>query len=165
MVIADCFLFCFQGNRLFKEGKYELAKAKYEKVWSPWYCLVFNVLQSYPSYNWNLFDCVAAYFDKLWCLGYWWTLNDLLHLYIKCSPQKVMYTFFPGCSLLITLFTCICITVFLVCLLKIIHTLALCILKLTNKRCAFLFSGLFIFTLHDTVIFDGYFSFSLLFSL
>lgn len=90
MVIADCFLFCFQGNRLFKEGKYELAKAKYEKVWSPWYCLVFNVLQSYPSYNWNLFDCVAAYFDKLWCLGYWWTLNDLLHLYIKCSPQKVM---------------------------------------------------------------------------
>jgi hypothetical protein len=24
-----------QGNRLFKEGKYELAKAKYDKVWPP----------------------------------------------------------------------------------------------------------------------------------
>lgn len=25
-----------QGNRLFKEGKFELAKAKYEKVCPPW---------------------------------------------------------------------------------------------------------------------------------
>ena len=32
------FGFCCQGNRLFKEGKYELAKAKYEKVCALFLC-------------------------------------------------------------------------------------------------------------------------------
>jgi len=35
----ECFMLLFsQGNRLFKEGKYELAKAKYEKVFIFLFC-------------------------------------------------------------------------------------------------------------------------------
>lgn len=30
--VICCNLFLFQGNRLFKEGKFELAKVKYEKA-------------------------------------------------------------------------------------------------------------------------------------
>jgi len=41
----------FQGNKLFKEGKYELAKAKYEKVLIFLFCAKLNLMLLCSSVN------------------------------------------------------------------------------------------------------------------
>lgn len=48
-------LFLIQGNRLFKEGKYALAKAKYDKVYTQDHCYKYYEELLYYSHFWTLF--------------------------------------------------------------------------------------------------------------
>ena len=77
----------FQGNKLFKEGKYELAKAKYEKVLIFLFCAKLNLMLLCSSVNiflienlvtWILWDFV--YFVSVWISDFvvW------IDLYITC---------------------------------------------------------------------------------
>lgn len=66
-------LFSFQGNRLFKEGKFELAKAKYEKAcytYSFLYCfLTFSSGSIFCYWKKRLF-CLSSVIDKIFMLSY-----------------------------------------------------------------------------------------------